>query len=98
MVKIFQKILNNMQDRQISLGKVLMTTEKLDINDSIFAFSHLWIKTIAEQVEQLTIIALSVGEYDLPKNVTVYSLGKEQLLSDRKPASFFLPTGLGGPR
>lgn len=58
--------------------KLLMTTEKLDTEDSIFAFSHLWVKTIASQVEHLTVIALSVGVYDLPKNVTVLSLGKEK--------------------
>ncbi len=58
--------------------RILMTTEKLDSQDTIFAFSHLWIKTIASQVDHLTVIALSVGAYDLPSNVTVYSLGKEK--------------------
>lgn len=64
--------------------KLLMTTEKLDRNDAIFAFSHLWVKTIAEQVETLIVIALSVGEYDLPANVKVYSLGKEKNVSKIK--------------
>lgn len=58
--------------------KVLMTTEKLDTNDSIFAFSHDWVKELALQVDQLTVIALSVGKYDVPSNVKVLSLGKEK--------------------
>jgi glycosyltransferase involved in cell wall biosynthesis len=61
--------------------KVLMTTEKLDSKDSIFAFSHLWIETMARQVDRLTVIALSVGSYDLPANVKVLHLGKEKYIN-----------------
>ncbi len=58
--------------------KVLMTTEKVSMNDNVFAFSHTWIQALAAEVETLTVLALSVAEYELPKNVKVFSLGKER--------------------
>lgn len=58
--------------------KLLIVTQKLDKNDDVLGFFHEWAREFAKKVDSLTIIALGVGEHDLPKNVRVFSLGKEQ--------------------
>lgn len=57
--------------------KLLIVTQKVNKNDSVLGFFHGWLSEFAKHCEQVTVIALSVGEYDLPKNVKVLSLGKE---------------------
>jgi len=58
--------------------KLLILTQKVDKNDSILGFFHDWLRVFATHCEKLTIICLYKGEYDLPKNVKVLSLGKEE--------------------
>lgn len=58
--------------------KLLMITQKMDIDDSILGFSHTWASNLAERVDKLFILALWVGRYHLPSNVEVYSMGKER--------------------
>ncbi len=58
--------------------KLLVITQKVDINDDVLGFMHGWIKKLAEKLESLDVICLYKGKYDLPKNVKVYSLGKEK--------------------
>jgi len=58
--------------------KLLMFTQKVDINDDLLGFVHGWIEKLAEKTEKLYVVALWVGEYHLPKNVEVFSLGKEE--------------------
>lgn len=62
-------------------SRLLILTQKVDINDPILGFFHRWIEEFAKHVEQVTVIALGVGEYQLPKNVRVFSLGKEHGVS-----------------
>ncbi len=57
--------------------KLLVITQKLDKNDDLLGFFHEWVKEFAKNVDQLSVIALGVGEYDLPENINVHSLGKE---------------------
>ncbi|MBI3631998.1 MAG: glycosyltransferase family 4 protein [Candidatus Vogelbacteria bacterium] len=57
--------------------KLLILTQKVDINDDILGFMHGWIREFANHVEKITVICLQQGEYYLPKNVSVSSLGKE---------------------
>src|SRR3989344_839285 len=59
--------------------KLLIFTQKVDKNDSTLGFFHTWIMEISKKVESVSVICLGVGEYNLPKNVTVYSLGKDQI-------------------
>ena len=61
--------------------KLLIMTQKVDANDDVLGFFHGWIKEFAKHCEEMTVIALGVGEYDLPKNVRVLSLGKEEGVS-----------------
>ena len=58
--------------------KLLICTQKVDINDDILGFMHGWIAEFAKQCEQVTVICLFKGEYKLPANVKILSLGKEK--------------------
>lgn len=58
--------------------KLLIITQKVDQNDAILGFFHDWLMEIAKRAEKVFVISLSVGQYNLPSNVTVYSLGKEK--------------------
>ncbi len=57
--------------------RLLILTQKVDKNDAILGFFQAWILEFAKNCEQLIIICLEKGEYDLPANVKVLSLGKE---------------------
>ncbi|MBP7992808.1 MAG: glycosyltransferase [Candidatus Magasanikbacteria bacterium] len=61
--------------------KLLIITQIVDVTDSDLGFFHNWIKKIAARVDQLYVICLQKGKTDLPNNVTVLSLGKEQGVS-----------------
>jgi len=58
--------------------KILVLTQKVDVNDDLLGFFHGWLAIMAEKFEQVTVICLQKGEYRLPPNVAVYSLGKEK--------------------
>ena len=58
--------------------KLLIITQKVDINDDNLSFFHRWIEKFAERVDNLYVICLTAGEYNLPSNVNVFSLGKER--------------------
>lgn len=64
--------------------KLLILTQKVDKNDDVLGFMHGWISEFSKHCEKLTVIALGVGEYDLPKNVKVFSLGKEKTADLRR--------------
>lgn len=57
--------------------RLLIVTQTLDSDDPILGFFHRWVEEFAKHVEKVTVVALSVGKHDLPKNVSVHSLGKE---------------------
>ena len=63
---------------------LLIITQKVDINDSILGFFHDWIAEFSKHCNKLTVICLEKGEYDLPHNVKVISLGKEHKKSKLK--------------
>jgi len=58
--------------------RLLIITQKVDKNDPILGFFHGWIEEFAKNLEQVTVVCLEQGEFDLPKNVKVLSLGKEE--------------------
>ncbi len=58
--------------------KLLIITQKVDENDDNLSFFHSWIEEFARQTEEVLVIAQFVGAYHLPKNVEVFSLGKEK--------------------
>ena len=57
--------------------KLLLVTQKVDIDDPILGFFHRWIKEFAKHAESVTVICLYEGAHNLPENVKVLSLGKE---------------------
>ncbi|KKU85158.1 MAG: Glycosyltransferase [Parcubacteria group bacterium GW2011_GWA2_47_9] len=69
------------------MTKLLIITQKVDSSDPILGFFHRWLEEFAKNVEKLTVICLEKGEYNLPENVKVLSLGKENLNLGSNPSS-----------
>ncbi|XKT75422.1 MAG: glycosyltransferase family 4 protein [Patescibacteria group bacterium UBA2103] len=57
--------------------KLLVITQVVDTEHPVLGFFHKWIIELSKHVEELHVIALQVGTYNLPDNVHVHSLGKE---------------------
>lgn len=57
--------------------RLLIITQKVDVNDGVLGFTHGWIEEFARQFTQVIVVCLEEGEHHLPKNVRVLSLGKE---------------------
>lgn len=57
--------------------KLLIVTQVMDKNHPVLGFFHRWIEEFAKSCEQVHVICLEEGEHDLPKNVAIYSLGKD---------------------
>ncbi len=64
--------------------KLLIITQKIDINDDNLGFFHCWVEEFAKQCESVVVVCLQKGDYDLPGNVKVLSLGKEQEIQNSK--------------
>ncbi len=58
--------------------KLIIISQKVDLNDDNLSFFHLWLEKLSKKLEKVYVIGLAVGEYNLPDNVIVYSLGKEK--------------------
>jgi len=58
--------------------RLLVITQKVDKRDFNLGFFHKWLEEMASSFDFVEVIALGVGDYSLPKNVKVYSLGKEK--------------------
>jgi glycosyltransferase involved in cell wall biosynthesis len=58
--------------------KILIVTQTVDIHDPILGFFHSWIAEFSKHFEKVTVICLKKGDYTLPNNVRVFSLGKEK--------------------
>jgi len=56
--------------------RLLVCTQAVDRNDPILGFFHAWLERFAKECESVTVICLRKGEYTLPKNVEVISLGE----------------------
>ena len=64
--------------------KILVVTQIIDEKDPVLGFFCEWVRAFSEKCEHITVVCLKKGEYYLPANVDVISLGKEI-----KPASSF---------
>lgn len=58
--------------------KLLIITQKVDIADDNLGFFHKWLEKFSEKLEKLYVICLWKGEYSLPGNVIVFSMGRER--------------------
>lgn len=57
--------------------RLLICTQAVDKNDPALGFFLRWIEEFAKYCETVAVICLYKGQYELPSNVHVYSLGKE---------------------
>lgn len=57
---------------------ILVITQTINENDPVLGFFCDWILEFSRVYEKVTVIALGVGKYTFPSNVSVYSLGKEK--------------------
>ncbi len=57
--------------------RLLICTQTVDRPDSTLGFFHRWIEELAKRCEKIIVICLKKGEFVLPSNVLVFSLGKE---------------------
>lgn len=58
--------------------KVLFITQAVDRRHENLGAIHGWISALAREVEHIHVIALSVGDVELPENVSLHSLGKDR--------------------
>ena len=58
--------------------RLLYITYKVDSRDSLVGYVVGWINSLARRLTSVDVICLSSGEANLPANVRVHSLGKDQ--------------------
>ncbi len=58
--------------------RVVMLTHQVDREATFFAFTHGWVAALARRVEHLEVICQHAGVVDLPDNISLHSLGKEE--------------------
>ncbi len=57
--------------------KLLIITQTINKNDPVLGFFHRWVEELALRADKVTVICLEKGDFKLPANVRVLSLGKE---------------------
>lgn len=57
--------------------KLLIVTQVVDKNHPALGFFLGWVEEFAKHCDEVQVLCLQKGEFDLPENVFVYSLGKE---------------------
>jgi len=57
--------------------RLLLFTQVIDRNDPVLGFFHRWVEALAPHFEAIEVVCLKKGDYSLPENVQVHSLGKE---------------------
>ncbi len=58
--------------------RVLLFNLVTDADDPVLGFTTHWIHGLAKQVDFIHVITMRAGRVDVPKNVRVYSVGKEK--------------------
>ncbi len=69
--------MKNMQNR------LLVCTQEMNKKSSTLGFMHAWATKLSAKYDSVIVICLYSGEYNLPENVKVISLGKEHLGNKR---------------
>src|SRR3989338_2534636 len=59
--------------------RLLIITQAVDNNDPVLGFFVSWIRELSKRFESVDVICLREGTHSLPANVSVHSLGKENL-------------------
>jgi glycosyltransferase involved in cell wall biosynthesis len=63
--------------------RLLVVTQAIDENDTQLGFFVEWVRALAQRYAEVHVACLKRGTYTLPKNVQVYSLGKEKMAATR---------------
>ena len=58
--------------------RLLIVTQVVDTEDPVLGFFVRWIEELAKRIDHIEVVCLKLGRSDLPKNVSVHSLGKER--------------------
>lgn len=58
--------------------RFLFVTQALDLDDPLLSAYHGWVEALADVTENVEAVCLTEGRHNLPRNVRVHSLGKEQ--------------------
>ncbi len=61
--------------------RLLIITQAVDLDSPILGFFHRWITEFSKYAERIEVICLESGKFNLPDNVRVHSLGKENGVS-----------------
>ncbi len=69
--------------------KLLWFNLRVDRNRPSLAFAIDWLNAVAEQVDQIDVITMYVGEFQVRENVRIYSVGKEKGYSEPRRAIEF---------
>src|SRR3989338_5542847 len=67
--------------------RLLIITQKVDKNDQLLGFFIAWLERFSKKFEKINVLCLERGEFSLPDNVRVVSLGKDMRVS--KPVQLF---------
>ena len=67
--------------------RLLIITQKVDKNDQLLGFFIAWLERFSKKFEKINVLCLERGEFSLPDNVRVVSLGKDRRVS--KPVQLF---------
>lgn len=57
--------------------RILIITQKIDEKDTVLGFFTRWVEEFARKSDAVSVICLQKGSFNLPKNIKVFSLGKE---------------------
>jgi glycosyltransferase involved in cell wall biosynthesis len=60
-----------------------------DADDPALNFAVGWVEALAQRVGHVDVVTMRAGRYRLPRNVRVWSLGKERGLSEPRRAALF---------
>lgn len=60
------------------MRSLLIICQKVDEQDDLLGFFVGWIQEFAKHFERVSVIAIGIGSCELPKNVAIYSCGKER--------------------
>lgn len=69
--------------------KLLIITQKVDKNYQLLGFFIDWLNRFAAKFDKITIICLEKGEFKLPDNIEVVSMGKDRGYSKIRQLSTF---------
>jgi glycosyltransferase involved in cell wall biosynthesis len=58
--------------------RLLVVTQAVDRHNPVLGFFHRWLIEFSKEWDSIHVICLYEGEHNLPDNVSVHSLGKEQ--------------------